>query len=143
MSRLAKFATAVAEKPTEAIEAIIGMAVLLVGLWFVSPLYKASESVAAMIWESSHIPEYIGGGQVVIASFLLLALMRKNWNKRQAVRRMTTFAIFILYLFYGFSSTIILGLGRVSWIASFALALIAGVVHLRLKWEEGEALARN
>lgn len=143
MSRLVKFATAVAEKPTEAIEAIIGTAVLLVGLWFISPFYKASESVAATIWESSHIPEYIGGAQAIAASFLLFALARKNWNKRQAVRRMTTFAIFVLYLFYGFSSTIILGLGRVSWIASFALALIAGVVHLRLKWEEGESLARH
>jgi hypothetical protein len=139
MSKLMKFARATSERPLEAIETIIGIAVLLVGLWFVSPFYKPSESVAAAIWESNHIPEYIGGVQAVVASFLLFALARKNWDKRQAIRRMTTFAIFVLYLFYGFSSTIILGLGRVSWIASFALALIAGVVHLRLKWEEGEA----
>lgn len=142
MSRLVNFARAVAEKPTEAIEAIIGVAVFLVGIWFISPFYKASDSVAATIWESSHIPEYIGAAQAVAAGILLIALARKSWEKRQAIRRMMTFAIFVLYLFYGFSSTIILGLGRVSWIASFALALISGVAHLRLKWEEGEVNAR-
>lgn len=137
MSRLVKFARTVAEKPTEAIEGVISVAVTLVGLWFISPFYKASTSVSAQAWASGTIPQYIGAFQAVVGAMLLFALVRKGWARRQAVRRQATFAIFILYLFYGFSSTIILGMGRVSWIATFALALISGVVHLRLKWEEG------
>lgn len=137
MSRLVKFARAVSEKPTEAIEGIIATAVTLVGLWFISPYYHPSASVSAKAWASGTIPQYIGAFQTLIGVLLLFALVKKGWKRRQAVRRQTTFAIFILYLFYGFSSTIILGLGRVSWIATFALALISGVAHLRLKWEEG------
>lgn len=137
MSRLVKFARTVAEKPTEVIEGIISVAVTLVGLWFLSPFYDTSTSVSAQAWASGTIPRYIGAFQSVVGVVLLFALVRKGWARRQAVRRMTTFAIFILYLFYGFSATIILGLGRVSWIATFALALISGVAHLRLKWEEG------
>ncbi|AXH68862.1 hypothetical protein SEA_SPARKLEGODDESS_178 [Streptomyces phage SparkleGoddess] len=143
MSRLVNLAKTAAERPTEAIESIIGTAVFLVGLWFVSPFYKASTSVSAQAWASGTIPQYIGAAQAIVGALLLYALVRKNWTKRQTVRRQTTFAIFVLYLFYGFSSTIILGMGRVSWIATFALALISGVAHLRLKWEEGEANARN
>jgi len=127
----------VAERPTEAVEAIIAVAVSLVGIWFLSPYYKPSTSVSAQAWASGTIPQYIGAFQAVVGLMLIFALVRKGWARRQAVRRQTTFAIFILYLFYGFSSTIILGLGRVSWIATFALALISGVAHLRLKWEEG------
>lgn len=137
MSRLMRFVRTAAEKPTEVIEGIIALAVTLVGLWFISPFYKASTSVSAQIWENGHIPQYTGAAQSVVGALLLFALVRKGWARRQAVRRQTTFAIFILYLFYGFSSTLILGMGRVSWIATFALALIAGVTHLRLKWEEG------
>jgi hypothetical protein len=137
MSRLVKFARAASEKPTDAIEGILSVAVTLVGLWFLSPFYKASTSVSAQAWANGEIPRYIGAFQAVVGIVLLFALVRKGWARRQAVRRQTTFAIFILYLFYGLSATIILGLGRVSWIATFALALIAGVVHLRLKWEEG------
>ncbi|XAO35348.1 hypothetical protein SEA_FRANCOB_179 [Streptomyces phage Francob] len=137
MSRLVNLVEGVAKKPTEAIEYIIGTAVLLVGLWFISPFYTPSTSVQSQIWENAHIPQYTGMVQAAIAAMLLFALVRKNWAKRQTVRRVTTFAIFVLYLFYGFSSTIILGMGRVSWIATFALAFIAGVAHLRLKWEEG------
>ncbi|QNN99248.1 hypothetical protein SEA_FAUST_171 [Streptomyces phage Faust] len=137
MSRLVRFARAVAEKPTEAIEGIIAMAVTLVGIWFISPFYKATTSVSAQAWANGTIPQYIGAFQAVVGAILLFALVKKSWARRQAARRLTTFAIFILYLFYGLSSTIILGLGRVSWIATFALALIAGVAHLRLKWEEG------
>lgn len=137
MSRLVRFARAVAEKPTEAIEGIIATAVTLVGIWFVSPYYKPSVSVSAQAWANGTVPQWIGAFQAIVGAVLLFALVRKGWTRRQAVRRQTTFAIFILYLFYGLSSTIILGLGRVSWIATYALALIAGVVHLRLKWEEG------
>lgn len=137
MSRLMRFARAAAEKPTEAIEAIISVAVILVGLWFVSPFYHPSDSVSAQAWANGTIPQYIGAFQSAVGSALLVALIRKNWARRQMVRRQTTFAIFILYLFYGLSATIILGMGRVSWIATFALALISGVAHLRLKWEEG------
>lgn len=137
MSRLMNFVRAVAEKPTEAIEGIIATAVTLVGLWFVSPFYKASTSVSAQAWASGTIPQYIGAAQTIVGALLLFALVRKSWARRQAIRRQTTFAIFILYLFYGLSSTIVLGMGRVSWIATYALALIAGVAHLRLKWEEG------
>lgn len=137
MSRLVRYARAAAERPTEFIEGIIGIAVTLVGLWYVSPFYKASTSVSAQAWANGTIPEYIGASQTVLGVLLLFALARKGWARRQAVRRQTTFAIFILYLFYGFSATIVLGMGRVSWIATFALALIAGVAHLRLKWEEG------
>lgn len=137
MSRLVRLVTGVAEKPTEAIEYIIGMAVFLVGLWFLTPYYQPTTSVQSQIWENAHIPQYTGAVQSVIAGLLLFALVRKSWTRRQTVRRLTTFAIFVLYLFYGLSSTIILGMGRVSWIATFALAFIAGVAHLRLKWEEG------
>lgn len=137
MSRLVRFARAVSEKPTEAIEGIIALAVTLVGLWFISPFYKPSDSVSAQAWASGTIPQYIGAFQTVVGATLLFALVRKGWARRQTIRRMTTFVIFILYLFYGLSSTIILGMGRVSWIATYALALIAGVAHLRLKWEEG------
>lgn len=137
MSRLVKYARTAAEKPTEAIEAIIGLSVTLVGFWFVSPFYKPAESVSAQAWANGTIPQWIGAFQTVLGVLLLVALVRKGWARRQMIRRQTTFAIFILYLFYGLSSTIILGLGRVSWITTYALALIAGVVHLRLKWEEG------
>ena len=137
MSRLVRLVTGVAEKPTEAIEYIVGMAVFLVGLWFLTPYYQPTTSVQSQIWENAHIPQYTGAVQSVIAGLLLFALVRKSWTRRQTVRRLTTFAIFVLYLFYGLSSTIILGMGRVSWIATFALAFIAGVAHLRLKWEEG------
>lgn len=137
MSRLVNLAKAVSEKPTEAIEYIISMAVLFVGIWFLSPFYKPSTSVQSQIWESTHIPQYTGAVQAFLAALLFIALVRKNWVRRQAVRRQTTFAIFVLYLFYGFSSTIILGMGRVSWVSTFAIALISGVVNLRLKWEEG------
>ncbi|QZE11294.1 membrane protein [Streptomyces phage Forrest] len=143
MSRLVNLARAAAEKPTEAVEYIIGVAVLLVGLWFVSPFYEPSTSIQSQIWENAHIPRYTGAVQALVAATLLFALVRKKWTRRQTVRRQATFAIFVLYLFYGFSSTVILGMGRVSWIATFALALISGVAHLRLKWEEGEANARN
>lgn len=143
MSRLVRLVTGVAQKPTEAIEYIIATAVFLVGLWFLSPYYKPSTSVQSQIWENAHVPQFTGAVQSVIAAFLLFALVRKSWARRQTVRRLTTFAIFVLYLFYGFSSTIILGMGRVSWISTYALALIAGVAHLRLKWEEGDANARN
>lgn len=125
------------ERPTEAIEGIIAFAVTLVGLWFLSPYYKPSTSVSAQAWANGTVPQIIGAFQALVGVVLLFALVRKGWARRQTVRRQTTFAIFILYLFYGFSSTIILGMGRVSWIATFALAFIAGVVHLRLKWEEG------
>ncbi|QWT30045.1 membrane protein [Streptomyces phage TunaTartare] len=137
MSRLVRYARAAAEKPTEAIEAIIATSATLVGIWFVSPYYKPAESVSAQAWANGTIPQWIGAFQTILGLTLLFALVRKSWARRQAVRRMTTFAIFILYLFYGLSSTIILGLGRVSWITTYALALTAGVVHLRLKWEEG------
>jgi len=137
MSRLVKYARSVSEKPTEAIEAIVALAVFLAGLWFLTPYYKPSSSVQSQIWESAHIPQYTGAVQMVVAGLLLFALVRKGWARRQMIRRQATFAIFILYLFYGLSSTMILGLGRVSWIATFALALISGVAHLRLKWEEG------
>lgn len=142
MSRLVRYARAVAEKPTETIEGVIATAVTLVGLWFVSPFYKPSTSVSAQAWASGTIPQWVGGCQAIVGITLIFALVRKGWKRRQAVRRQTTFAIFILYLFYGFSATIILGMGRVSWIATFALALISGVAHLRLKWEEGNH-ARN
>ena len=122
----------------EAVEAIIAMTVLIIGLWFISPFYRPSTSVSAKIWESASVAEYTGLAQALVAAILLLALVRKGWAIRQTVRRLTTFAIFVLYLFYGFSSTMILGLGRVSWVATFALSLIAGVAHIRLKWEEGQ-----
>lgn len=137
MSRLVNLARAVSEKPTEAVEGIIAVMVTLVGAWFVSPFYKPATSVTAAIWENEQIPHFTGAAQAVIGIILLVALVRKSWARRQMVRRWATFAIFILYLFYGLSSTIILGLGRVSWMATFALAFISGVVHLRLKWEEG------
>lgn len=137
MSRLVRFARGVAEKPTETIEGIISIAVFLAGLWFLTPYYKPSTSVQSQIWESAHIPQFTGAVQALVAGLLLFALVRKGWARRQMVRRWATFAIFILYLFYGLSSTMILGMGRVSWIATFALALISGVAHLRLKWEEG------
>jgi predicted membrane channel-forming protein YqfA (hemolysin III family) len=137
MSRIVRFARAISERPTEAIEGIIAFAVTMVGLWFVSPFYHPSDSVSAQAWSSGSIPQYIGAFQAVVGAFLLFALMRKEWKRRQMIRRTATFAIFILYLFYGLTATIILGMGRVSWIATFALALISGVVHLRLKWEEG------
>lgn len=143
MSRLVNLAKTSSEKPLEVIESILGAAVFLVGLWFVSPFYNVSTSVSAQAWANGTIPQYIGAAQAIVGALLLYALVRKNWTRRQAIRRQTTFAIFVLYLFYGFSSTIILGMGRVSWIATFALALISGVAHLRLKWEEGEANARN
>lgn len=143
MSRLVRFAKGVSERPTEAIESVIATAVLLVGLWFISPFYEPSTSVQSQIWENAYIPQVTGGIQAMVSGLLLFALVRKSWAKRQAIRRQTTFAIFILYLFYGLSSAMILGMGRVSWVATFALALIAGVAHLRLKWEEGEADAGN
>jgi len=137
MSRLVRFARAAADKPMEIVEGIIAIAVFLVGCWYISPFYKPATSVTAQIWESANIPQYTGVFQMIVSGLLFTALVIPKWRKRQMVRRWTTFAIFILYLFYGFSSTIILGMGRVSWIATFALALIAGVAHLRLKWEEG------
>ncbi|QOI67545.1 hypothetical protein SEA_BEUFFERT_172 [Streptomyces phage Beuffert] len=143
MSRLVSFFKAVAERPTEAIEGIIATAVFLVGLWFVSPFYEPTTSVQSQIWESANIPQFTGVFQALVAGILLFALVRKGWARRQMIRRQATFAIFILYLFYGLSSTMILGMGRVSWVATFALALISGVAHLRLKWEEGEANARD
>jgi hypothetical protein len=137
MSRLVRFARGAAEKPTEAIEGIISVAVIMVGLWFVSPFYHPSDSVSAQAWANGTIPQWVGTFQSLVGATLLFALVKKDWSKRQMVRRQATFAIFILYLFYGLSATIILGMGRVSWIATFALALISGVAHLRLKWEEG------
>lgn len=137
MSRLVSFARTAAERPLEVIEGILASATFLVGLWFISPFYHPATSVGAQAWQSGQIPQVIGAVQTVLALIFLFALFRTKWAKRQTVRRQMTFVLFILYLFYAFTSTIILGFGRVSWVNTYALALIAGVTHLRLKWEEG------
>jgi Ca2+/Na+ antiporter len=138
MSRLIDFARATSEKPLEVIEGILGFASILTGLWFLSPYYIPSTSVGAEAWQSGFIPQVIGAVQAILALVFLFALFRTKLRGRRTIRRIMTFSFFVLYLFYAFTSTIILGLGRVSWINTFALAFIAGVAHLRLKWQEGE-----
>jgi hypothetical protein len=130
-----RFARTIAEKPIETIEGIVSIAVLLVGFWYISPFYHPVNSVQAQITESANIPQILGVAQIVMAIVLLFALFRPNFKKSKLLRSWMTFSIFILYLFYGLSSVFILGMGRVTWVHTFALALISGTAHLRLKWE--------
>jgi len=131
------FFKTVAERPTEVIEGIVGIAVLCLGLWYISPFYQPTQSVSAKITESANIPQILGSVQIVFALILLVSLFLPKWKRSHMLRSWMTFNIFILYLFYGLSSVFILGMGRVSWVSTFALALISGVTHLRLKWELG------
>lgn len=137
MSRLMRFFRYAAEQPTHVIEAVVGIAVMLSGAWFLSPFYKPEISVSAQVTGSADLPRIIGAFQILFALALLFAIVRPDWKRSRTVRSWMTFDIFILYLFYGLSSIFVNGMERVSWIATFAIALISGVAHLRLKWELG------
>lgn len=143
MSRLVRFARAAAEKPMEAVEVILALAVFLSGFWLVGPFYSPADSVSAEILESATIPHILGILHLTMSAPLLYALARLDWLKRQFVRRWATFSIFILYLFYGFSGIAVLGFERPSWLTTLAVALIAGVAHVRLKWEMVDSATRD
>jgi len=121
--------------PMDVVEVISALAVFIHGLWLLSPYFMTSSSVSALILNGdSSLPRVIGFTQVVVTGALFYALARKTkW--REVIRRGTAFFVFTLYLFYGASSLILYGLGRVTWITTFALAFISAVVYLRLKWE--------
>lgn len=137
MSRLMRFFRYAAEQPTHVIEAIVGIAVLCSGAWYLSPFYEPEISVSAQVTGSVGLPRIIGAFQILFALALFFAIVRPKWKRSRMLRSWMTFDIFILYLFYGISSVFVNGMGRVSWIATFAIALISGVAHLRLKWELG------
>jgi uncharacterized integral membrane protein len=137
------FVRTTAVKPLEVVEGIIALAVFLHGLWLVSPYFQISSSVGSLILEGeTTIPRTLGLIQSAVTGTLLYALARKP-RKREVIRRGASFFMFTLYTFYGSSSLILYGLSRVTWVSTFALALIAGVIYLRLKWEVSHNVARD
>lgn len=119
----------------DVVEGILSLTMFLHGAWLVSPFFKPSSSVSSMILHGeSTIPQVIGLAQATVAGIHLYSLLRKP-AKQEVIRRGAMFFMFTLYLFYGTSSLILFGLGKVSWVTTFALAAIAAVVYLRLKWE--------
>ncbi len=119
----------------DVVEGILTMAMFLHGLWLVSPFFKPSSSVSALILHGdSTLPPLIGLTQAIVAGVHLYGLIRKP-AKQEVIRRGAMFFMFTLYLFYGTSSLILFGFGKVTWVTTYALAFIAAVVYLRLKWE--------
>jgi hypothetical protein len=129
------FVRRTAVRPMDVVEAILTLTMLLHGLWLVSPFFKPSSSASSMILHGDvTIPQVIGLTQATVAGIHIYTLLRKP-TKQEVIRRGAMFFMFTLYLFYGTSSLILFGLEKVSWISTFALAVIAAVVYLRLKWE--------
>jgi hypothetical protein len=132
---LIRIGRAASEKTMSAVEVVVASAVLLSGLWFISPFYNPEMSTSAQILESELTPRLIGILHIIFAGSVLVAMFVRDWAWRPFVRRWGAFGIFVLYMFYGFSGILMLGLGRVSWISTFAVALIAALIHIKLRWE--------
>ncbi|AVD99316.1 hypothetical protein SEA_BILLNYE_139 [Streptomyces phage BillNye] len=129
------FVRRTAIRPMDVVEGILTTTMFLHGVWLVSPFFKPSSSASALILQGeSGLPQIIGLTQVAVAGVHLYSLLRKP-VKQEVIRRGAMFFMFTLYLFYGTSSLILFGLGKVNWVTTFALAFIAAVVYLRLKWE--------
>ncbi|QIN94113.1 hypothetical protein PP459_gp120 [Streptomyces phage Wakanda] len=130
-----RFVRNTAVHPMDVVEGILSLAVLLHGLWLISPYFVTSASVGSLILDGDSLfPRVIGLSQAVVSGLHLYTLIKKP-REWEVIRRGASFFTFTLYLFYGSSSLILYGLGRVTWITTFALAFISGVVYLRLKWE--------
>jgi hypothetical protein len=129
------FVRRTAVRPMDVVEGILSLTMLLHGLWLVSPFFKPSSSASSMILHGDvTIPQVIGCTQAAVAVIHLYGLLRKP-AKQEVIRRGGMFFMFTLYLFYGTSSLILFGLQKVNWVSTYALAIIAAVVYLRLKWE--------
>lgn len=127
----------------DVVEGILALVSFLHGLWLISPYFATSASVGSLILNGdSLLPHVLGLTQVVVSGLHLITLFRKpvEW---EVIRRGGSFFLFHIYLFYGSSSLILYGLERVTWITTFALAFISGVVYLRLKWEVSRVAARD
>jgi len=138
-----RFVRDTAGHPMDVVEGIATLVAFLHGLWLVSPYYTSSTSVSSLILHGDTlVPRIIGLVQVIISGLHLYTLVRKP-SEWEVIRRGASFFLFHLYLFYGASSLILYGLGRVTWITTFGLAFISGVVYLRLKWEVSRNAARH
>lgn len=119
----------------DVVELITATTVFIHGLWLVSPFFKPSSSVGSLILHGeSTIPQALGAIQIAMTMAALYSLIRKPRNQG-VIRQGTAFFICTLYMFYGTASMILFGFERVTWVTTFALAFISGVVYLRLKWE--------
>lgn len=136
MAAIVRFFKSIATNPMETIEFVVPVVLLLSGIWagFYAP---HADSLAKRLSSGDIIMAYtMGFAHLAIALPLLYSILHKTWAKGIKVRRWISFICFLLFMFYGIAGVIVHGLDRISWLSSFAFAVISAVSHIRLRWDE-------
>lgn len=135
MAAVTNFFKNIAMNPMETIEFVVPVILLISGLW--AALYAPLGGTLAERASQGQQAWAVGLGiaHLLLALPLLYAVIWKNWPQSLKTRRLLSFGCFLLLMFYGFAGLFVNGLHRISWVSAFGLAVIAGVCHIRLKWD--------
>lgn len=134
-----KFFRTVSYKPMDAVGFVLAFAALLNGLYLLTvglglidiPMatnYLLSARISGVGW----LPNVFGSMQIILGTAWVGALFNKHRSWSVRVRKTCAMAMFIIYIFYGFSALILDGLTPASWLSIFAVALVAGIKYLWL-----------
>lgn len=140
MARVVNFFKGIATHPMETIEFVVPLLLFFSGLW--ATCYAPYADIPTLRDKPNSTPWLIaifGVIQLTLAGPLLYAIAHKTWTTGIKLRRWLSFVCFVLLLFYGITGVLVNGLDRISWLSSFGFAVIAGVCHVRLRWEHPNA----
>lgn len=127
--RLVGFARRIADNPVESIGLVLALGLTLIGLYLASPIYVVSPAgTLAAVFDNEAVRLVIAAGYLLAAAPFFVSLF-SNANTHR-FQRLSTFWMFIAYLFITFLRLLTSGYRPFTWVLSLALALIAAIIHL-------------
>ncbi len=135
MPRLIEVIKQAAVRPVQAIQGVIALVSLILGIYIASPVYVASSGSAVaqafqdIFWQQALVGLgfFILPALPILLSFFFMRFATTKWYTR------STFWMFCGFLFISFLRIITVGVFPVTWVLSIAIALVVGICHLYWK----------
>jgi len=126
----------VADDPQRSVRLIIALALIIGGLYIVSPFYvpQVAPGVTTPIAQTltTQISLYVFGFLYATPGFMIVY---GTWRDNMKTIEHGLYWAYIVILFTVLLIWIIQGLFPMTWLSTFALGLIAAVKWIRLRWE--------
>lgn len=130
---------AIANKPTEIIEGIICFLAIYVGLFALTPYYVSSTHSVMIIAITSDIALTAYAIWLLFwGSIGLYSLLEAGFPYRKNGRKWTSGALFLSLIWFTIMRLAVFGWQEVNWVPLFCLALIEGILYIRIGWEKNE-----
>lgn len=137
IEKLSRF---VGNSPTRTIEYMLAVFTILTGIFILTPYY--SDISAPGISNAINSYPVITGFaifSIFVAGVGIHALGMSDYNKKFIRRReQVSFFYFVIFLFFSISRLLFYSFASLIWTPTLFMALVAGVIYLRLVWEKND-----